>query len=31
MYQASCIVGECVRRVSGIDRASLERDSFPFK
>ena len=28
MYQASRIVGECVRRVSEIDRASLERDSF---
>ena len=30
MYQASRIVGECVRRVSEIDRASLERDSFTF-
>jgi putative proteasome-type protease len=30
MYHASRIVGECVRRVSEIDRASLERDSFVF-
>jgi putative proteasome-type protease len=30
MYHASRIVGECVRRVSEIDRASLERDSFTF-
>ncbi len=30
MYQAARIVGECVRRVSEIDRASLERDSFTF-
>ena len=28
MYHAARIVGECVRRVSEIDRASLERDSF---
>jgi len=30
MYQAARIVGECVRRVSEVDRASLERDSFTF-
>jgi putative proteasome-type protease len=30
MYQAARIVGESVRRVSEIDRASLERDSFTF-
>ena len=30
MYHAARIVGECVRRVSEIDRASLERDSFTF-
>ncbi|MEP6916443.1 MAG: peptidase [Acidobacteriota bacterium] len=30
LYQAARIVGECVRRVSDIDRASLERDSFSF-
>jgi putative proteasome-type protease len=30
MYQAARIVGDCVRRVSEIDRASLERDSFSF-
>ena len=30
MYHAARIVGECVRRVSEIDRASLERDSFSF-
>ena len=30
MYHAARIVGECVRRVSEIDRASLERDSFNF-
>jgi putative proteasome-type protease len=30
MYHAARMVGECVRRVSEIDRASLERDSFTF-
>ena len=30
MYHAARIVGECVRRVSEVDRASLERDSFSF-
>jgi putative proteasome-type protease len=30
LYQAARIVGDCVRRVSEIDRASLERDSFAF-
>ena len=30
LYHAARIVGECVRRVSEIDRASLERDSFTF-
>ena len=30
LYHAARIVGECVRRVSEIDRASLERDSFSF-
>ena len=30
MYHAARIVGECVRRVSEIDRASLERDNFSF-
>ena len=30
VYQAARIVGECVRRVSEIDRASLERDNFSF-
>jgi putative proteasome-type protease len=30
MYQAARIVGECVRSVSEIDRAALERDSFSF-
>jgi putative proteasome-type protease len=30
MYHAARIVGECVRRVSEVDRASLERDSFTF-
>jgi putative proteasome-type protease len=30
LYQAARIVGDCVRRVSEIDRASLERDSFSF-
>jgi putative proteasome-type protease len=30
LYEAARIVGECVRRVSEIDRAALERDSFAF-
>jgi putative proteasome-type protease len=30
LYDAARIVGDCVRRVSDIDRASLERDSFSF-
>jgi uncharacterized circularly permuted ATP-grasp superfamily protein len=30
MYHAARIVGDCVRRVSEIDRAALERDSFSF-
>jgi putative proteasome-type protease len=30
LYDAARIVGDCVRRVSDIDRASLERDSFNF-
>jgi putative proteasome-type protease len=30
MYEAARTVGACVRRVSEIDRASLERDSFTF-
>jgi len=30
LYQAARMVGDCVRRVSDIDRASLERDSFSF-
>ena len=30
LYEAARIVGDCVRRVSDIDRASLERDSFNF-
>ena len=30
LYDAARIVGECVRRVSDMDRASLERDSFSF-
>lgn len=30
LYEAARIVGECVRRVSDIDRAALERDSFDF-
>ena len=30
VYHAARIVGECVRRVSEIDRASLERDHFSF-
>jgi putative proteasome-type protease len=30
LYDAARIVGDCVRRVSDIDRASLERDSYSF-
>jgi putative proteasome-type protease len=30
LYQAARIVGNCVRRVSDIDRAALERDQFSF-
>jgi putative proteasome-type protease len=30
LYEAARIVGACVRRVSEMDRASLERDSFSF-
>jgi putative proteasome-type protease len=30
LYDAARIVGDCVRRVSDMDRASLERDSFSF-
>ncbi len=30
MYEAARIVGDCVRRVSDIDRAALERDDFNF-
>src|ERR1700759_869289 len=30
LYDAARVVGDCVRRVSDIDRASLERDSFSF-
>jgi putative proteasome-type protease len=30
LYEAARIVGDCVRKVSEIDRASLERDSFSF-
>lgn len=30
LYDAARMVGSCVRRVSDIDRASLERDSFSF-
>lgn len=30
VYQAARIVGDCVRRISDIDRASLERDQFSF-
>ena len=30
LYQAARIVGDCVRRVSDMDRASLERDNFSF-
>lgn len=30
LYHAARIVGDCVRRVSDIDRAALEKDSFTF-
>ncbi len=30
LYHAARIVGDCVRRVSDLDRASLERDQFSF-
>jgi putative proteasome-type protease len=30
LYQAARIVGDCVRRVSDLDRVSLERDQFSF-
>ncbi|WP_180539067.1 peptidase [Nevskia soli] len=30
LYHAARIVGDCVRRISDIDRAALERDSFNF-
>lgn len=30
LYQAARIVGDCVRRISDIDRAALERDQFNF-
>jgi putative proteasome-type protease len=30
LYHAARIVGDCVRRVSDIDRASLERDNYSF-
>jgi putative proteasome-type protease len=30
VYQAARIVGDCVRRVSDIDRAALERDQYSF-
>ena len=30
LYEAARIVGDCVRRVSDIDRAALERDQFSF-
>jgi putative proteasome-type protease len=30
LYNAARIVGECVRRVSDIDRTALERDNFSF-
>src|SRR6201992_1023203 len=30
LYHAARIVGECVRKVSDIDRAALERDDFSF-
>jgi putative proteasome-type protease len=30
MYKAARVVGDCVRRVSDMDRAALERDDFSF-
>lgn len=30
LYDAARIVGDCVRKISDMDRASLERDSFSF-
>src|SRR5947209_3854472 len=30
LYEAARIVGDCVRRVSDIDRNALERDQFSF-
>ena len=30
LYDAARIVGNCVRRISELDRASLERDTFSF-
>lgn len=30
LYEAARIVGECVRRVSDVDRAALERDNYSF-
>src|ERR1700726_4323319 len=30
LYDAARMVGDCVRRISDLDRASLERDSFSF-
>lgn len=30
MYEAARVVGECVRQVSDMDRAALERDNFSF-
>lgn len=30
LYEAARIVGECVRRVSDLDRAALERDQYSF-
>jgi putative proteasome-type protease len=30
LYDAARIVGDCVRRISDIDRSSLERDSYSF-
>ncbi len=30
LYQAARLVGDCVRRVSDIDRAALERDQYSF-
>src|SRR6476469_9576003 len=30
LYEAARIAGDCVRRVSDLDRAALERDQFSF-